>query len=89
MLAVFRLYLLMGTDLGLGLGPRFLGSFFFLSVSFLFRVEHSLSKYRLLFFVFLFWGGLDNEEIGSSEQDVAILFGLRTNTNEVRCDLVH
>ena len=42
-LAVFLLYLLMGADLGLGLGPRFFGCLFLVSVSIRFWIEHARS----------------------------------------------
>lgn len=42
-LAVLRLYLLMGADLGRGLGPRFFGCRFRVSVSIRFWIEHARS----------------------------------------------
>ena len=42
-LAVLRLYLLMGADLGRGLGPRFFGCLFRVSVSIRFWIEHARS----------------------------------------------
>merc|ERR1719264_1346419 len=46
-LAVFLLYLLMGADLGLGLGPRFLGCLFLVSVSIRFWIELARSVFDL------------------------------------------
>ena len=48
-LAVFLLYLLMGADLGLGLGPRLRGCFLRCSASILFWMEQALSLYDLSF----------------------------------------
>merc|ERR1719471_276328 len=42
-LAVLRLYLLMGADLGRGFGPRFFGCLFRVSVSIRFWIEHARS----------------------------------------------